>query len=209
MASLLVSAIVLAAGSSRRMAGRHKMVLDVGGEPMIRRTVSTVLAIDPAETIVVTGFAVLSVEAALAGLPVRFVHNRAHEEGQPTSVSTGVKALERFCHAVMVIPGDQPLLKPAHLLELIEAFRTAPGECSIIVPFHRGNRGNPILFAAHHVPEVVGGGLNIGCRHLIETNGDKVARIDVASDAYTVDCDTPADYDAVVARLNGHRAWVS
>jgi molybdenum cofactor cytidylyltransferase len=203
MPKLLVSAIVLAAGSSRRMAGQHKLTLDIGGEKMIRRNVRTVLGIDPAETIVVTGFDAPSIEAALAGLPVRFAHNRAHEEGQPSSVAAGVRALERFCHAVMVVPGDQPLLTPAHLLDLIEAFRTAPGGRSIVVPFHRGNRGNPILFAAHHVPEVVGGGLNIGCRHLIEANGDRVARVEFASDAYTVDCDTPADYTAILARLEG------
>ena len=78
-----VSAVVLAAGLSSRMGGPHKLLLDVGGEPMLRRVVRSVLAVDPAEVIVVTGYRAEDIKAALDGLPVRFVHNPAFAEGQP------------------------------------------------------------------------------------------------------------------------------
>jgi molybdenum cofactor cytidylyltransferase len=202
MMTLKISAIVLAAGRSSRMGDRHKLLLDIGGQKMIRRSVQTVLAIAPVETIVVTGYAAAEITAALDGLPVRLVHNPRFEDGQPASVAAGVRALEQHCHAIMVVPGDQVLLTPAHLSDLVTAFQQI-GDRSILVPFHLGQRGNPILFAAHHGPEVTSGGLNIGCRHLIETNGDKVARVEFASDAYSVDCDTPADYAALAARIAG------
>jgi molybdenum cofactor cytidylyltransferase len=208
MPDLRISAIVLAAGESRRMGGRLKLTLDAGGQPMIRRTVQAVLGIAPVETIVVTGFAAAEITAALAGLPVRFVHNRDFQAGQPASVAAGVRALEHYCHAVMVVPGDQALLTSGHLTDLVAAFRAAEDR-SIVVPFHRGQRGNPIIFAAHHIPEVTAGGLNIGCRHLIETNGDQVAQIPFKSDAYIVDCDTPADYAALVTRIEREVAVAS
>jgi molybdenum cofactor cytidylyltransferase len=205
MAALKLSAIVLAAGRSSRMGDRHKLLLDIGGQTMIRRSVETVLAIAPVETIVVTGHEAAAITAALDGLPIRLVHNPHWPDGQPTSVAAGVRALEQPCQAVMVVPGDQVLLTPAHLTALVTAFGRI-GERSILVPCHRGQRGNPILFAARHGPEVTSGGLNIGCRHLIETNGDKVARVEFDSDAYSVDCDTPADYAALAARLAGAAA---
>ena len=208
MVALKISAIVLAAGRSSRMVDRHKLLLDIGGQTMIRRSVETVLAIAPVETIVVTGYEAAEITAALDGLPLRLVHNPRWEEGQPTSVAAGVRALGQHCHAIMVVPGDQVLLTPAHLSDLVTAFRQI-GDRSILVPFHRAQRGNPILFAAHHGPEVASGGLNIGCRHLIETNGDKVARVEFDSDAYSVDCDTPADYAALAARLAGAAACAS
>jgi molybdenum cofactor cytidylyltransferase len=204
MAAPRVSAIVLAAGRSLRM-GQPKLLLDVGGQPMIRRTTRAVLGAAPVETLVVTGFAASDIADALAGLPIRLVDNPQFEEGQPTSVAAGVRALTAECDAVMIVPGDQALLTPAALAALIAAF-TQRGERSILVPYHRGQRGNPILFAAKHRAEVTSGGLRIGCRHLIEANGAKVARREFESDAYVFDCDTPEDYAALLARIEGEPA---
>lgn len=200
MAALRVSAIVLAAGQSRRMGARNKLLLEAGGQPIIRRSVEAVLGIDPVETIIVTGYGACDIAVALAGLPIRLVHNPRYEDGQPGSVAAGVRALAAPCHAVMIVPGDQALLTPDCLNALVEAFRRETDR-SILVPYHCGRRGNPILFAAFHCPDVTGGGLNIGCRHLIETRGDQVARIEFAADSYVFDCDTPEDYAALQRRI--------
>lgn len=197
---LLLSVVVLAAGVSRRMDGRFKLLLDLGGEPMIRRTVRNVLASEPVETVVVTGHRADEVEAALAGLPVIFVRNPDHQQGQPTSVAAGVRTLAAFCQAVMIVLGDQPLVEPDDLRDLVETYRRID-QGSILVPHHGGKRGNPILFAARHIPFVVTGGLNVGCRHLIETHGDEVAKVEFDRDVFTLDCDTPDDYDRLVQRL--------
>ena len=197
----IVSAVVLAAGLSSRMGGPHKLLLDVGGEPMLRRVVRSVLGVKPAEVIVVTGFNAEAVVAALDGLPVRFVHNAAFAEGQPGSVVTGVRTLKAFCHAVMIVLGDQPLLTAQALGRLIEAYATAPEGRSILVPTSGGARGNPVLFAARHIPEIQAGTMKLGCRRLIETYPDQVVLIEMADDAFTQDCDTPADYAVMQARL--------
>ncbi len=67
--SLRISAIVLAAGLSSRMGGQPKMLLDIAGVPMIRRTVLNVLSFGPAETLVVTGHRAEDIEEAVDGLP--------------------------------------------------------------------------------------------------------------------------------------------
>ncbi len=74
-------------------------------------------------------------------------------------------------------------------------------DASILVPHHNSKRGNPIVFAARHIPSVVSGGVNIGCRHLIETHGDEVCRAEFDSDVFTVDCDTAEDYRRILERL--------
>ncbi len=197
----IVSAVVLAAGLSSRMGGPHKLLLDIEGEPMLRRAVRTVLALDHAEVVVVTGYRAEDVTAALDGLPVRCVHNAAFAEGQPGSVVAGVRALTAVCDAVMIVLGDQPLLTPAALSRLIEAYATAPEGKSILVPTSGGERGNPVLFAARHIPEIQGGTMKVGSRRLIESHPDQVALIEMADDAFTQDCDTPADYAMMQARL--------
>jgi len=197
---LLVSAVVLAAGQSSRMGGQFKLLVDVGGEPMIRRTVRNVLAVDPVEAIVVTGHRAEEVEAALADLPVRTVRNPDHQRGQPSSVAAGVRELRTHCHAVMIALGDQPLVGPDDLRALIAAYRSIE-RGSILVPHFQGKRGNPILFAARHIPSVLGGGINVGCRRLVETHADEVAKVEFDRDVFTIDCDTPSDLAYLRERL--------
>ena len=91
----------------------------------------------------------------------------------------------------MIVLGDQPLLTPASLARLIAAFRTVPEGRSILVPTSGGQRGNPVLFAARHIPAIQAGRMKLGCRRLIETYPDQVALIEMADDAFTQDCDTP------------------
>jgi molybdenum cofactor cytidylyltransferase len=201
----IVSAVVLAAGLSSRMGGAHKLLLDIGGEPMLRRVVRAVLGVHPAEVVIVTGYRAADVVAALDGLPVRFAHNPAFAEGQPGSVVAGVRALTAPCDAVMIVLGDQPLLTAGALGRLIEAYRTVPQGRSIWVPTSGGARGNPVLFAASHIPAIQAGVLKVGGGRLIEAYPDAVALIEMADDAFTQDCDTPADYAMLRARATeGH-----
>lgn len=193
---------MLAAGLSSRMGGAHKLLLDIGGEPMLRRVVRAVLGVKPAELVVVTGHRAAEVAAALGGLPVRFAHNARFAEGQPGSVVTGARAVGAACDAVMIVLGDQPLLTQAGLLQLIGAFDGRPAGKSILVPLHGGAPGNPVVLAACHIAEIAEGRMNLGRGRLLEAYPDAAFGIEMGDDAFTRDCDTPADYAALTARIN-------
>ena len=196
------SAVVLAAGLSSRMEGRHKLLLPVDGEPAVRRVVHAVLGAQPQEVVVVTGFNAHAVFDALDGLPVEFQPNPRYRDGQMTSVAAGVAALRAACDVVMICLADQVLLESRDYRELVDAYAAMP-RGSILVPRFEGQRGNPVLFAASYAPEVVNGHVNPGCRKLIAEHADEVFVYDAASDRFTVDMDTPDDYARVVARVEG------
>jgi molybdenum cofactor cytidylyltransferase len=203
----ITSAVILAAGLSSRMEGRHKLLLDLGGQPMLRHVVTAVLGVAPAEVVVVTGYGAPEVAAALAGLPVRFAHNAEYGQGQTGSVVAGVRALKAACEVLMVVLGDQPFLTTRSLHALLDAYRTVDEGKSILVPTHAGQRGNPVVFAARHIPEIAAGVLNVGCRRLIDSHPELVARIEMDDDAFVQDCDTPADYAAMQARYQTVVRW--
>src|SRR5260370_4197987 len=79
-ASSLIAALVLAGGLSRRM-GRAKLLLDVRGRPVIRRTVEALLS-HVADVVVVTWTEAASLRAALAEPPARFGNNPRRPDGQ-------------------------------------------------------------------------------------------------------------------------------
>ena len=200
MEALRFSAVVLAAGTSTRMAGRHKLLLPLGEEPVIRHTVRAVLGAHPVEVVVVTGAQAEAVAGALAGLAVKIQFNPRFGEGQMTSVAAGVAALEARCDAVMVCLGDMALLEAADYAELARAFATRP-RGAILVPRRGAIRGNPVVFASSFIPEVLAGNRNLGCRKLIADHPEDVHVYEPDHDRFFVDLDTPADYAALRARL--------
>lgn len=195
-----ISAVILAAGLSSCMELGPKLLLDVAGEPMIRRTVRNVLAIEPVETVVVTGWRSDEIEAALAGLPVRIVRNTAFRDGQTTSVTLGIRSLGRTCDAVLIMLGDQPLVTPDDLCSLTREF-SALDKRSILVPHHAGMRGNPVILSSEHIPSVISGALKLGRQDLIATLPDAVAALEFDSDVFTTDCDTREDYEQLLKRM--------
>lgn len=199
--SVEFSAIVLAAGLSSRMQGHHKMLLPVGGEAAIRRTVRAVLEAQPQEVVVVAGFEAAGVERALQGLPVRLALNPRFQEGQVTSMAAGVAALGRSAPAVMLCLGDMVLLSGTDYLALAEAFAALEGQ-SILVPCWQGRQGHPVIFAAAYLPWLGAGTGARGCRHLIAEHADQVHFHATAHDRHVRDMDTPEDYREVLRRID-------
>jgi molybdenum cofactor cytidylyltransferase len=140
-----VAAVVLAAGQSSRM-GANKLLADVGGQPMIRRTVAAMRqAVD--DTIVVTGRDAQEIEAALDGLPVTFVHNPDFADGLSTSLRAGIENLPPDTDAAVIALGDMPLVTPDAVRRLIAAYSPAEHR-SVIVPVFRGSAATRFCGAA-------------------------------------------------------------
>jgi molybdenum cofactor cytidylyltransferase len=194
------SAILLAAGLSSRMAGRHKLLLPINGQSVVRRCARILLEAGPEELVVVTGHDGESVTAALEGLAVHTVFNSHYEQGQMTSVGAGVNSLIEPCDAVMVCLADQALLHRSDYMDLVTAF-AARSHGSLLVPQFQGKRGNPIMFASGHIPDILNNGRQLGCRKLIQDNPDAVFAYQASHDRYTIDMDTPDDYAYMLQRV--------
>jgi molybdenum cofactor cytidylyltransferase len=99
-----VSGVVLAAGSSRRFGDQSiKQLVDIDGEPLVRRVVGRVLRSNLSEVIVVVGKAAGEVERACQDLEVRTVFNSRFEEGQSLSVRAGLAAIDSRADAISLI----------------------------------------------------------------------------------------------------------
>ncbi len=114
-----------------------------------------------------------------------------------TSVNAGVAALAEPAAGVLIALADQPLLSSADIDFLIDAFLVEPG--AIIVPYCGGERGNPVVLPLRFREELSRGGLNVGCRQLIDRHPDKVRPIEAPNDHFVRDVDTPERYRALLA----------
>jgi len=183
------------------MGAANKLLLQVGGVPLVRRVVSTVFAFPFVEVIVVTGHQAPEVEAALEGLAVRFARNPRFEEGQMTSVRAGLAALELPSAGAMVCLSDQPAVTGDDLGRLSRAFfDDEAGPIRVLVPTFQGARGNPIVLARESLTEILARGGNFGCRQFVDRNADWVTALEMPDDHVLEDVDRPEDYAALRER---------
>lgn len=197
-----VSAILLAAGASRRMEGQDKLTLNVNGQALVRRTARVLIAADLREIVVVVAPQRPDVQKLLLDLELRIVVNPRPEVGQMSSVTTGLMALEKPTDGVLVALSDQPLLTTEDITDLKSAFLSRTnGE--VVIPTYNGQRGNPIVLAHASRNAVLTQGTNLGCRHFIDRHPDLVETKAMANDHFVQDLDTPEDLDNYAYRIGG------
>lgn len=189
-----VAGIVLAAGHSRRMGEHNKLLARIDGTPMVRKVVQAAVDAALGPVVVVTGHDAGEVRAALSGTPVRFVHNPNHEQGMGTSVAAGARAIEG-ADATFVLLGDMPDVTAPVLQKLVAAW-TESG-AGLVAPTRGGQRGNPVLFAASHLPTLQACQGDAGARALLKERADEVHLVPMDDDAVLTDIDTP---DQLAAR---------
>lgn len=185
-----VAGLVLAAGRSTRMGPDNKLLQMVRGKPMVRHAVEAQLASRAAPVIVVTGHQRAEVEAALAGLDLRFVHNPDFAVGLAGSVKTGLAALPAGAPGVIVSLGDMPNVTPAVIDRLAQVFAEHPDSLAV-VPTLFGQRGNPVLLARGLFAAVAGLSGDQGARRLLDEAGDAVIEVPLDDPAIALDVDTP------------------
>ena len=197
-----VAALVLAAGRSSRMGGPNKLLAEIGGRPLVRIVAEQALASQARPVIVVTGHQPERVEAALAGLPVDFVHNPRFADGLGTSLKTGIAALPAQADGVIVCLGDMPQVDSALIDRLIGALDPDKGAL-IVVPTIDGQRGNPVVWSRRFFSDLMAVEGDVGARYLIGRFGEAVTEEPLAGSAALTDIDTPEALEAVKAELEG------
>jgi molybdenum cofactor cytidylyltransferase len=137
-----VAGVVLAAGLSRRF-GRNKLLLELAGEPVIRRAARTALAAGLDPVVVVVGHEAERAEAALSGLSCRAVWNPAYAAGQGTSHAAGLSAVPPEARAAVLLLADMPLVTPAMVAALVARWRE--GGLRVVTSEFGGVRSPPVL----------------------------------------------------------------
>jgi molybdenum cofactor cytidylyltransferase len=186
----VIAAVVLAAGLSRRM-GRPKLLLDLGGAAVVRRTVERVLAAGLDEILVVVPPDAAGITAALDGLAIRYAINPDPSVGQASSLVAGIRALDTRVTAALIALGDQPTV-PVEVIPALVRAMTDTGR-PIAAPVYAGERGNPVLFAAALFPELCAIAGDRGARGVVERDPARVALVPFHY-AMPPDLDTPEDY---------------
>lgn len=200
---LVVGAVLLAAGAGSRMGGRPKCLLELGGVPLIRRALIALSGAGIDELVVVLGHHADAIEPAVRDFPVTIVRNPDPDAGQVSSQRLGLAALGGKLDAVLVALADMPLVQAQDITALISAYKKRAPGTSVVVPFHGGEPGNPVIFSAEVREQILAGDANVGCRQWRAAHPQAVQRFDTDIRRFRVDLDTPEDIERFT-RETGH-----
>jgi molybdenum cofactor cytidylyltransferase len=194
----LVSAVVLAAGASTRM-GRPKLLLPLGGEPLVRRTVRQICDAGFDDVLVVVGSDWEQTLAALDGLPVRHAVNAEYATGMGSSFRTAVSHLGGSAAAMFAL-ADQPFVTTNEYRTVLDTYRhQAP---AIVCVRYGDVVAPPHLFEGEFFPELAQ--LQHGARPVLQRHHDRTLVLQFPADLL-MDIDTPEDYELVKSRMASGR----
>jgi len=144
-----VAAIVLAAGKGTRMkSDLHKVLHPIAGRPMVLHLVDSIAALDPAQTVVVTGAGREQVEAAVAPLGIATAL-QAEQLGTGHAVAQAETALAGFAGDVLILYGDVPLVSTATMRAMLDRLNADDRPATVVLGFRPADAASYGRIIAH------------------------------------------------------------
>ncbi|HEY8892159.1 MAG TPA: molybdenum cofactor cytidylyltransferase [Clostridium sp.] len=197
----MISAIILAAGYSRRM-GKNKLLLKLRSISLIQHTIDIIKKCGFQEVIIVAR----EEEIIKIGYKndLKVIVNENAVKGISESVKLGVKN-STLTDGYMFFTADQPFLDIDTINELIQKFRENTNY--IIVPRCDGRLGNPVIFPSIFKEDLLKLEGDVGGKIIINKNLDKVKFVEIYDSTKLFDIDTNENYEYIL-RLEENNGYV-
>ena len=192
----MISAILLAAGQSKRMVGENKLTKEIKGIPLIKLSVKNILASSIDELIIVLGHQKEIIEELIDKKEkIKCVFNKNFESGIASSIKIGLDNLSEKTEAFFICLSDMPYINKEIYDQLIDSKKNNQTK-EIFVPYYENQQGNPILFSItmrNKINEVLG---DLGAKKIIMQNSKKTFRL------LTKDKGVVTDFNTQLSFLN-------
>lgn len=181
--------VLLAAGRGRRfdpLGERDKLRQSMPDGRGIAQTAAANLleAVETVVAVVRPDAPALALELEALGCTVVVCHDAA--DGMGNSLRCGLQVCP--ADGWVIALADMPRVRPSTIAALFEALRRG---ADIVAPICEGRRGNPVGFAARHLPELLEMSGDEGARRLLKKY--VVTEIDVDDPGVHQDVDCAAD----------------
>ncbi len=188
-----ITAILLAAGRSRRFGPDDKLMAELEGTPIILKTLGALSGSKCRAIHVVVAPDNSPLKELLKDQPASLVANPQAEAGIGSSIATGIASLEDDVAGALILPGDMPWMTSAFINRLIEAFVANERNRVIVPTTPEGEQRNPIIWPRSYFAELCKLSGSRGAKKLIPATPDQRLEILAPDTAIFRDIDTPAE----------------
>ena len=190
----MISAILLAAGQSKRMNGENKLTKEIQGIPLIKHSVKNILAASIDELIIVLGYQKEIIEKLIdKNEKIKFFFNKDFESGMASSIKAGLNHLSKNTEYFFICLGDMPMVNSDIYNRLIKS----RNQKDIIVPTYKGKQGNPVLFNKSMKEKIINISGDVGAKKILELNKDKILNLKINDQSITKSFNTQEDFSSL------------
>ena len=189
----MISAIVLAAGQSKRMGGDNKLMKKYNKKYLINHIIGTLIKSKVKKIIVVLGFQKSKVrKITVKNKKINFVFNKNYKSGMASSIKTGLKEISKRSIGFLIVQADMPLISKKIIDSLCYSIRNNNKE--IVAPIYKSNMGNPIGFKRSMTRILNKTSGDSGAKKMIKGNKKNLGLIRVNSKSIFKNFNTQKDF---------------
>ncbi len=188
----MISAIILAAGLSKRMELGNKLLLEKKETPIIKITLDNIKAAKVKEIIIVLGKNSKSFKNVIEDKSVKLYFNSNYKNGISSSIKKGIEKVDNSCEGALICLADMPSIKTSTYNKIIDAFYKYKKQN--IIPYFNKKKGNPVLFSKSYFQYITNITGDVGARNLIRKNKKDFKKLTVADEGILEDIDNNEQY---------------
>ena len=178
----MISAILLAAGESKRMKGENKLSKKIQNVPLIKHSIKNILNSSIDEIIIVLGHESEIIEKLInKNKKIKIVYNKNFKSGISSSIKLGLKKLSNKTEAFFICLGDMPMVNYYNRilfyyrsnLKFEKKMKINKDKINIIIPTFNGKQSNPILFTNSMKKKIMKIKGDVGAKNILKLNKKK------------------------------------
>jgi len=188
----MICGIILAAGEGKRM-GKVKLTLPLGDKQLIEWVLQAVKLAPLDKYFLVVRPEDKEIIKIGESWGAEIVLNPEYRSGMSSSIKKAISNISpEKIEGLLILLGDQPLITADIINQIIRNF--SPGKKEIVVPFYKGQQGNPVLFDICWLDELLRLYGDVGGRVVIKTYPEKIKKVEILNRAIIEDIDSEEDY---------------
>jgi len=189
----VISAILLAAGQSKRIRGENKLLKKYKGKILINHILKSLIKSKANKIIIVLGYEDRKIKKiALKSKKIIFVFNSNYAKGISTSIKCGLKKISKKNIGFLITHADMPLVSKTILNALCSALKNKNEE--IFIPVYKKRIGNPLAFKYSMIKSLKRIKGDRGAKKLIRSNKSKIKLMKMKSKSILIDFDQLKDF---------------
>ena len=189
----MITAILLAAGRSKRIKGQNKLSKKFKGKPLINYILKSLIKSKVNRIIIVLGYENKKIKKiSLKSKKITFAVNSNYLKGISTSVKCGLKKISKKNIGFLIVQADMPLVSKRTINALCSAVKNRDKE--IFVPVYKRKIGNPLAFKYSMIKSLKKIKGDRGAKKLIRSNKSKVQLVKMKSKSILIDFDQLKDF---------------
>ena len=198
----MISAILLAAGQSKRMGKENKLTKKINGTPLINHSIKNILASAVDELIIVLGHEKEIIEKfIIINKKIKITFNKNYESGIASSIKIGLDNLSKKNESFFIALADMPMVNQNIYNKLIKSKynynkkKSPMHKKEIIIPTYEGRNGNPILFSRFIKNKIMDIKGDFGAKKVIELFPDKILYVPFKNNSIILDFDNQENFE--------------